>query len=121
MTIVLSHRQKNNFSKFKYKKYVWKFFFEGSINAYRFGKVQAGYMVGALVAEVYDNPNPDPGACNTKTGVTELKSDFVTLTFKKGNEGFTCWGKNILRFKPGLRNPKFWTDSHSNKSNSRIY
>jgi hypothetical protein len=64
-------------------------------------------MKGALVADVFDSKNPDPGACNTQTGVTKIKSNFLTLTFKKGDESFTCWGKGINRFTPGLRNPKF--------------
>jgi hypothetical protein len=54
-------------------------------------------MTGAFVAEVYV-----PGACNTDNGVTQIKSDFLTITFLKDNESFTCWGKGIERFTSGF-------------------
>jgi hypothetical protein len=75
----------------------------GAKTHYDIGTVTAGPCKGAIVQVTDYSPNPNPGACNTKKGVTSLDSSFAELSIIGcGKENIACFGAGYNTFTPGL-------------------
>jgi hypothetical protein len=68
------------------------------------GKVDSGYLPGAIFIEVTRSPNPDPDKCFSDTGITKLVTDVSVINIKNGHEMITCWGKYVDLYQPGVKN-----------------
>jgi hypothetical protein len=67
------------------------------------GTITSTFWNGALVSEVVYFPNPNPDACNTPIGVTDLDSSLAHLTINNGVQGeIDCSGYASVEFNPGL-------------------
>jgi hypothetical protein len=75
----------------------------GTLNLFNWGRVEHGYWNGAYVSEVGYFPNPKPNACYSKTGLTFLKSIYLTINFEKSKgKSFSCSGYSTNTNSPGL-------------------
>jgi hypothetical protein len=97
----------NNGNKFrKFDNFVSKNFdiYPGEDTRYHCGDVISGPCKGAIVCETVHYPNPNPGACYMKPGVTKLDTDFAFLNIKNcGKDYIACSGGGYQTFTPGLR------------------
>jgi len=97
----------NNGNKFrKFDNFVSKNFdiYSGEDTLYHCGDVISGPCKGGIACETVHYPNPNPGACYKKPGVTKLDTDFAFLNIKNcGKDYIACSGGGYQTFTPGLR------------------
>jgi hypothetical protein len=74
----------------------------GTLNLFNWGRVKHSFWKGAHVSEVGYFPNPKPNACYSKTGLTFLRSIYLTINFEKSKENrFSCSGYSTNTNLPG--------------------
>jgi hypothetical protein len=80
------------------------FIYPGSKTHYDIGYVTGALCYNAIVQVTDYSPNPNPGACYKKKGVTSLDTSFAELSII-GCDGVNigCFGEGHQTFKPGLR------------------
>ncbi len=96
----------NNGDKFrKFYNFVSKIYniYSGETTFYHCGHVISGPCEGAIACETIHSPNPNPGACLTKPGVTTLNIDFAFLSITNCSKDYiSCSGGGYPTFTPGL-------------------
>ncbi len=72
----------------------------GNINLFSSGRVEEGFFEGAYVGEVASYLNDDPNACHSKTGLTLLRSNYLSIVFEKKGKIIACTGCSTYNFSP---------------------